>query len=126
MLTDQEIEDAKQKTIYGSDQPYHEHPDCIRIAYEWLDAQKKINSVNSKFHDLKHLVEKWGGRYVSASDVEVAAYLHPEIKGIYPCLNISSRLTEPSKKRLEGVLEAYTQDHHKRHDPKKYSCSEDF
>lgn len=42
MITDKQIELAKHKTNYNPDSPYHEHNDSIRIAYEWLDAQKKI------------------------------------------------------------------------------------
>ena len=57
---------------------------------------------------LKHYIEEWAGRYVSTSDVEVAATLHPEINGQYPFYNISSRLTEPSVSRLENIGEALT------------------
>jgi hypothetical protein len=52
-----------------------------------------------------------GGRYVSQSDVEVAAELHPAIKGEYPHFNISSRLTRPSDARLAGIEKAKTQDY---------------
>jgi len=42
---------------------------------------------------------------VSRSDVEIAATLHRDIKGKYPYYNISSRLTEPSRSRLNGLTE---------------------
>lgn len=108
-LTDEQIEAAKQRVSYASAHPHHEHNDCVRIAYEWLDAQNTTSAAQKKGFALKHLIEKWGGRYVSQSDVEVAAYLHPNIRGIYPNYNISSRLTLPADDRLEGIGEALTQ-----------------
>jgi hypothetical protein len=86
----------------------HEHPDCIRIAYEWLDAQKILKHPRRSSRPLKHIIEKWGGRYVSQSDVEVAAYLHKDISGDYPNYNISARLVQPSTVRLMGIGEALT------------------
>lgn len=124
MLTDQEIQQAINKISKNPDN-LHEHPDCVRIAYTWLDAQKKIQTTCSKLYPIKHHIEKWAGRYVSESDVEVAAYLHPEIKGTYPKFNISSNLTEPSRSRLIVIPEAMTQpDYHTRHDPKLYKHHE--
>jgi hypothetical protein len=116
MITDAEIESAKRKTPYVLDSQNHQHNDCIRIAYEWLDAQNKTKGVSSKAPASKHLIENWGGRYVSTSDVCVAAELHPDIHGKYPCFNISTRLTEPSIDRLSGISEAMShhyRDHHK-------------
>jgi hypothetical protein len=124
MLSDDDIERAKRSTKYSSKDPLHEHPDCIRIAYEWLDAQKKIQGTTSRTFALKHIIEKWAGRYVSESDLEVAAYLHPEIKGTYPHYNISSRLTEPSRDRLKTISEAFKHSYHERHDPSVYSHHE--
>lgn len=124
VLTDEQIEIAKRKAKYSYSDTLHEHPDCIRIAYEWLDAQKKTKRVMRKTVPLKHLIEKWGGRYVSTSDVEVAAQMHPNIKGAYPHFNISARLTEPSKKRLESIPEAFKHNYHDRHDPKIYFYQE--
>jgi hypothetical protein len=108
MLTDQQIEDAKLKVTYSLEEGgHHEHPDCIRIAYEWLDAQIKTKGPNKSHRSIKHYVEGWGGRYVSRTDVDVAAFLHPEIKGTYPFFNISSKLTLPSELRLSGIGEAH-------------------
>ena len=111
MLSDAEIERGKQSTTYSlkQEEPLHEHNDCVRIAYEWLDAQVKTNGVSRKPRALKHIIEQWGGRYVSTSDVDVAAELHPEIHGKYPFFNISSRLTRPAKRRLTGIGQAFTQ-----------------
>ena len=111
MLSDAEIEQGKRNTSYSlkREGPLHEHNDCIRIAYEWLDAQAKTKGVSRKARALKHIIEQWGGRYVSTSDVDVAATLHPDIHGTYPFFNISSRLTRPNKRRLNGVGQAFTQ-----------------
>lgn len=106
MLSVEEIEAAKAATKYGPKPPHHEHIDCIRIAYEWLDAQVKTKGQNRSARPLKHHIEKWAGRYVSQSDVEVAAHLHPDIGGVYPHFNISSRLVRPSQNRLSGIGEA--------------------
>lgn len=124
MLTDAEIESAKQRTAYSSGSPHHEHNDCIRIAYEWLDAQAKTQSVTKKAFALKHLIEQWAGRCVSSSDVEVAAEMHPDIKGIYPYYNISARLTEPSITRLADISEAFSQGQRSSHKPADYKIQE--
>lgn len=105
MLTDAQIEHGKThapKDLEG----HHEHNDCIRMAYEWFDAQTKTKTIRKTYDPLKHIIEKWSGRYVSATDVMVAAWLHPDIKGTYQNFNISSRLTMPSVSRLHGLGEA--------------------
>jgi hypothetical protein len=124
MLSDEEIETGKKNTKYSLDSPHHEHNDCIRMAYAWLDAQAKTKGTTKKTYALKHIIEKWAGRYISTTDVEVAAHLHPEIKGQYPHFNISARLTEPSKKRLENISEAFKHDYRNRFDPSIYSHHE--
>ncbi|MDO1509414.1 MULTISPECIES: hypothetical protein [unclassified Neisseria] len=125
MLTHEQIAEAKKKTKYTSE-ILHEHDDCIRIAYEWFDAQTKTKTINKNHmpRPLKHLIERWGGRYVSESDVQVAATLHPEIKGEYPYYNISVKLTEPKRSRLLGITEAFTHDYNQRHDPSSYKKQE--
>ena len=105
MLTDEQIESGKASAGHHLD-GHHEHNDCIRMAYEWLDAQQKTKNIRNTHNPLKHIIEKWSGRYVSTSDVVVAAFLHPNIKGAYPNFNISSRLTLPSVARLSGISEA--------------------
>lgn len=108
MLSEAQIEEAVAESS-KSGKAHHEHNDCVRIAFQWLDAQKKLKNQNrSAGYALKHLIEKWAGRYVSQSDVEVAARLHPNIFGTYPCYNISSRLVEPSRDRLDNIGEAFT------------------
>ena len=124
MITDSQIEKAKGKTKYTLNDQHHEHNDCIRIAYEWLDAQKKIKNPTPKRFALKHIIEKWSGRYVSTSDVDVAAQLHPDVYGQYPHFNISSRLTEPSICRLNGIPEAMTQGYRERHNSDLYKIHE--
>ncbi|MEH3122022.1 MAG: hypothetical protein PGN16_08590 [Sphingomonas phyllosphaerae] len=105
MLSDQEI-DAAKKRLPRSPDTLHEHNDCIRLAYQWLDAQKTVASAPKTYLPLKHMIEHWAGRYVSQSDVEVAALLHPRIEGKYPNYNLSRRLTRPSDRRLSGIGEA--------------------
>lgn len=123
MLTAQEIDDAKKSTEYTGE-AHHEHDDCVRIAYGWLDAQRKIGAPTSKTRPLKHIIEKWGGRYVSQSDVEVAAHIHPEIFGRYPHYNIGAKLVQPLFSRLDGVSEANTQSYQKRFDAETYQLKE--
>lgn len=109
MLSAEQIAEAKTRVrCHGQDNP-HEHDDCIRIAYEWLDAQTTTKGFLNRTHPIKHFIERWGGRYVSSSDVQVAAEIHPRIKGKYPHFNISSRLTLPSDRRLADISEARTQ-----------------
>jgi len=125
MITDEEIEQAKSQTTYTLDSQLHEHNDCIRIAYQWLDAQKNTKRINPKGYALKHMIEKWGGRYISTSDVCVAAQLHPAIEGKYPQFNISARLTEPSLERLKGIPEAMKhQNYRESHGSDKYKVHE--
>lgn len=109
-ITNEQIEAAKANTNYTTGKPHHEHPDCIRIAVEWLAAQRQIKRPTRRAFlcfPLKHIIESWGGRYVSRDDVEVAALLLG-LQGQYPRFNISSRLTRPSSKRIQGVGQAMT------------------
>ena len=119
MLNSAEI--AAAKTAYRYPHPkdiLHEHDDCIRMAYEWLDAQNIVATPNKKYRPLKHIIEKWAGRYISQSDVEVAASMHPRIRGTYPNFNLSARLVLPSDRRLEGIGEALTQGYRERLEPR--------
>lgn len=112
-FTDEQIEEAKRRTLYTS-KPHHEHPDCIRIAAEWLAAQQRIQKPSNYRYGIKQFVEAWAGRYVSASDVEVAATLLG-LEGWYPCYNIHKRRTLPHLSRLVGIFEAMTQMDYRRH-----------
>lgn len=125
MLTDEQIEAAKKVTRYSTiEKPVHEHPDCIRFAFEWLDAQVKTKGRSKTIYPVKHLIERWAGRYVSTHDVDVAAHLHPDIQGVYPLFNISSKLTSPSFARISDLSEAYAHNHGENHDLGKYSALE--
>ena len=104
-LSDEAIKLAKTKAGFDFPNP-DESNDCVRIAYEWLDAQTKVRTVTRRSLALKHIIESWAGRYVSQYDVEVAAQMHPKIIGKYPRYNLSARLTEPAKFRLDGIEEA--------------------
>ena len=104
-LSNEQIEAAKKQTNY-TDMPFHEHLDCIRIAYQWLDAQILAKKQIQKCLPLKHIIQGWGGCYVSQTDIDVAAHMHPRIKGEYPHYNIDAQLTVPDRSRLEGIDEA--------------------
>lgn len=65
------------------------------------------------------------GRYISTTDVDVAAFLHPEIHGTYPHFNISARLVKPSDSRLANISEAFKHDYRKNFDPSIYSINEE-
>lgn len=121
-LTDQVIDEGKARLKRPD--AHHEHNDCVRIAYEWLDAQAKTKGYTRQCNPLKHMIEQWAGRYVSQDDVEVAAMLHPDVKGKYPFFNIGARLTKPSERRLENIGQAFTQDQRTRFDPIKYKIHE--
>ena len=104
-----DIEKAKAKTRYSENPPYHEHQDCIAIAIEWLSAQKRTKRPGKRTAPpLKHIIESWAGRYVSQSDVEVAATVL-NIPGRYPHYAISQKMIKPSLSRLDGIGEAMTQ-----------------
>ena len=93
--------------------------DCVRIAYAWLDAQAKIRRPLDRSRPLKHYVEAWAGRYVSQQDVEAAAELHPDVRGVYPRFNLSANLTEPNYRRLAGIAEAGKHPNYRMHGYRK-------
>jgi len=106
MLTAEQIAAGKRTATYRSEDVHHEHDDCIRIAYEWLDAQVKTKGISRTQNPIKHFIEAWAKRYVSTSDVIVAANIHPDVRGTYPYFNISNRLVRPNQRRLDGIGEA--------------------
>ena len=115
-LTDDVIDDAKTR-IKSRETANHEHNDCIRIAYEWLDAQKKLKHPNPRLQvPMKHIIEGWAKRYVSESDVVAAAFLHETVIGKYPSFNISSRLVFPNPSRLVEIGEAGRHPDYSRYD----------
>lgn len=125
MLSEEKIQYGKDNVNYSlKEGGHHEHDDCIRMAYEWLDAQRKTKRPTTKTYPIKHIIETWAGRYVSRTDVEVAAFLHPEIQGTYPHFNIDSRLTRPSDSRLNDLVEAFAQTYREDFDPSIYSAHE--
>ena len=111
MITAQQVNKARLELKLL--EQYHEHDDSVRIAYEWLDSQTitkfltgEQGAKGEKFN-LKRLVSDWGGREIMQSDIAIAAYLHPEIKGDYPFYNISPQLIFPSAERLRGIGESF-------------------
>lgn len=110
-LTDEAIREAAKNFQDQMDCAFEGEvvPDAVRIAYEWLDAQEKTQRLTDRTRPLKHLIETWGCRYVSRNEVEIAAFLHPRIRGQYPHYNISSRLLVPSDNRLRNISLAGTE-----------------
>ncbi len=121
IVSAEEIAKAKvvMRNRYVGGTPSNQSDDCVRIAYEWLDAQVRTRKTRYLASPLKHYIEAWAGRYVSQPDVELAAYLHPAIRGRYPFFNISLRLTEPHQRRLEGIEEAGKHPNYREHGYRK-------
>lgn len=125
-----EVAELRKKLVLGPKREVlHEHNDCIRIAYQWLDAQYEADGVLTFAYPdprpIKHLIEQWGGRYVSQSDVEVAAHLHPNKSGLYPEFNLKKHLIEPTLDRLKGIEEAFTHESKRAlHNPANYKRPE--
>lgn len=111
-LTNQKIAQTVAGFKYSNDvDAFHEHYDCVRIAYQWFDAQNTRSNSTRHHHFRKELIKEWAGRYVSNADLEVAAFLHPRMAGAYPSFNLSKRLINPCKSRLGGIGEAFTQNY---------------
>jgi hypothetical protein len=81
--------------------------DCVRIAYQFLDAQKKIKNPTVSRVPIKSAMKDWSGFYVSGSAIDLAISLHPELVGDHLCLNIPrSQWVIPDRARLAGVMQA--------------------
>lgn len=104
--TDYEVASAIAQNSSPND--VHQHPDCVRAAFAFLDAQTKTKNPRNGVAPLKHLIEDWCGRYVSAADVRIAAKLHPDVYGEYADYNISTLLVFPCYQRLNGLVEPFT------------------
>lgn len=103
--TDEQIEIAKKEIILPIDiEAHHEHLDCIRIAYAWLDTQKTIQTPSTI--PTKMRIRSWGLRFISYSDIYIAAHLHPDIKSSGRKLNISRKYIKPLTSRLLTIGEA--------------------
>lgn len=107
-LSDAEIDEAKKQHQYVRKTSYHCHNDCIRIAYQFFDAQKIIKNPTTLCFDFKRMIKVWAGCYVTFADVEIAAVLHPRVIGKFPYYNISCAFIEPSTRRLQGIQRAFT------------------
>lgn len=125
MHSDQLIDVAKQLAKYSTENVHHNENDRIRAAYEWLDAQRLTKHPTKKVIGIKHLVEKWCGNYISRSDVETAAHMHPAIFGIYPFYNINAGLVLPSIARLSGLTRGWHEPSSKRNSRYRYRENDD-
>lgn len=72
------------KTGYCAD---HLHPFGIWLAWHYFDAAEKTKLKISRV-DLERTVSDWAGRSVTSDDLIVAAFLHPEVVGNYPVINV--------------------------------------
>jgi len=105
MITADQI--FRTKLILNLSHLEQEHDENVRIAYEWLDAQAITKAPMGKRDNILRLIDDWGGRKISQTDIDIAVYLHPDTKGDYPTYNIDSRLTLPSAERLRGIGESF-------------------
>ena len=88
-----------------------EHPDCVRMAGEWLNAQRRTQTMPARWPaPLKHLVEGWACRYVRQDDVTTAARLLG-LRGNYPRFNIASGLTLPSPDHIASGIKGAAKHH---------------
>jgi hypothetical protein len=106
MFSDKEIEKVKDGFEYFWADGYHQHNDCIRIAAHWLDAQKRTKVCGVSPSVVKHTAEIWAQRYVSASDVEVAAHLLGIGRSERGLIGVSKLQTRPAERRLRNISEA--------------------
>lgn len=80
----------------------------IRIAAEFLNAQKRRKKPSFRFLPMKHIIEAWAGHFISQGDVEVAAKL-VGLCGTYPLFNLSLKLVVPNPDLLAEIPCAYRQ-----------------
>lgn len=120
MLSEETIALAKARANYAGFVPVHQNDDCIRIAYAWLDAQIKTAEPCEVPVSQRGLIRSWGGALVMYGDIIVAAEIHPDIHGIYPCLNLSRELTFPDPARLANIVGANVHPGLKQFDPARF------
>ena len=102
-ITDEMISQAKTKTTYYNiNDIHHQHNDCIRACYEWLDAQTPTKTHQN--HINKAMVEQWTQQYVSNDDLTVAITLHPKfsLSNNFKC-NCSKSYVFPNPERLKNI-----------------------
>lgn len=81
--------------------------DEVRICCAWLEAQRRTDDLSCVGSPLRHIIQEWGGRYVTEHAVTIAAKLLG-IKGNYPKFNINPNFTFPHHERLQGIDAAFT------------------
>lgn len=85
---------------YNPKQDYRQ----IEIAFQWLDAQKYKTKLTPRY-DLGEKMEAWSGTYIPDFSIFVAAYIHTDIDGEYPLLNLGVNSIIPRQHRLEKIEE---------------------
>lgn len=124
MITQGEIDLAKLRTIYRR-VPHHGHPDRVRLAYEWFDAQKELKGAPQTWRPIRHFIQHWAGCCVDEADIEVAATLHAKVWGKYPNYNISMRLIRPNERRFNGIGEALKQSQYRDEYPNDFYATDE-
>jgi len=104
-FSDEEINEAREKVPSFTSEKYIADNDAVRMCVEWLDGQKLTRASNSVA--CEDYVSLWAYKTIRRVDMEIAAYMHPRIYGIYPYYNVSKRRIKPSRVRLEGIRSAY-------------------
>ena len=107
MITTKQLKRAREELQKTTSKDVDEK---LLIAYEWLDAQQKIDRATSLRTNLQQLISTWGGKSIDVDDIDLAAHLHDEITGKYPNYNINYRFVLPAAERLRGLGSAYEQE----------------
>ncbi len=105
MLNSEHI--AFAKSLISKSNESSEDDDQVRVAYQWLDAQKIAKKTLQGEWNLERLIGDWSGLEVTRHDIEVAAHLHHRIHGDYPLLNINPGFIFPSAERLRGISTSF-------------------
>jgi hypothetical protein len=128
-LTVKQIEEALHRTkraqrMIVGEGGHSEHPDCVRICIAWFSAQRRGKLTAHR--PIKHIIEAWGGRYVSMLDVMTAADML-DLGSRYERLRISSKFVFPSVFRISEMGQAFAHPNYcSVHDLRAKSASEEI
>lgn len=89
----------KELGISRADQT--ENGDGVKIAYQWLMAQKKIATQNNH-QQIKSLIRSWSGCFITDDDIAIAGHLLGVGSAIQN-LSISTKYTLPKQERLDSI-----------------------
>ena len=100
----------------------------VRMAYSWLDAQRRAKGLTQTYLPLKHMIEAWANFYIPAQAVCIAVNLHPDFFGKkYPHFNLKKdRIIRPDRKRLEGIPGVGSHNYSEKWNANYYHSAEQF